>query len=222
MLRNHPELRHHGHSVGTCLSVCHLPVSNQENETYSNADDAYKYRTSSELDAYPFWAGQAVYNGGGYVVELKGSKLDIARKLDSMKTHEWTDRWTRAIFIEFTVYNPNVNLFGVVTLVAEVLNSGGLATYHRIEPMNLLGYYHQSLAFQVACEIAFLLFVVFFIVKEARNVWRQRVQYFKQFWSWIELCIIIISLCSVGIYFHRSPRRVALHSFLCIYKLVLT
>ena len=120
-----------------------------------------------------------------------------------MMADEWTDRWTRAVFIEFTVFNPNVNLFGVVTLVAEVLNSGGLSTYHRFEPMNLLGYYHKSFAFQLGCEITFLIFIVFFIVKEARNMYTQRKEYFKQFWNWVEICIIIFSITCVVMYFYR-------------------
>ena len=62
-------------------------------------------------------------------------------------------RYTRAVFVEFTVYNAQVNLFGIVTLLAEFLNSGGIVTSHRIEPMNLLGYSSTVYAFQIACEV---------------------------------------------------------------------
>ena len=32
----------------------------------------------------------------------------------------WIDKYTRAVFVEFTVYNAFVNLFGIVTLLAEI------------------------------------------------------------------------------------------------------
>ena len=51
------------------------------------------------------------------------------------------------------MYNAQVNLFGVVTMLAEFLHSGGIATSHRIEPMNLLGYSSSVDAFQIACQV---------------------------------------------------------------------
>lgn len=37
----------------------------------------------------------------------------------------WLDQRTRAVFLEFTVYNPNVNLFASVVLLTEFLTTGG-------------------------------------------------------------------------------------------------
>jgi hypothetical protein len=39
---------------------------------------------------------------------------------------------TRAVFFEFTIYNPNVNLFGSVTLIVEYLSTGAAITYQSI------------------------------------------------------------------------------------------
>ena len=64
--------------------------------------------------------------------ELKGNQFVIQNGMNELKELEWIDKYTRAIFVEFSVYNPNVDLFGIVTLVAEVLTSGGIAPYVRV------------------------------------------------------------------------------------------
>jgi polycystin 1L2 len=164
---------------------------------------SFIYRTASELDGYPFWGSQAVYSGGGYVVNLTGSLNVLLEKVAKLKEEEWMDRYTRAIFLEFTVYNPFVNLFGIVTLCVENIVSGGMAVYHRIEPMNLLGYYQEGFGFQIACECIYVVFIFIFIIKEARNIYRQGKGYFNHFWNWCELAIIVLSIAAVVIYFYR-------------------
>ena len=61
---------------------------------------------SSSLDGL-----HASYGGGGYVQDLtpnKDSSLEIMKFLQS---NGWLDRGTRAVFLDFTVYNANINLF---------------------------------------------------------------------------------------------------------------
>lgn len=43
----------------------------------------------------------------------------IYRTLEYLFINKWLDTYTRAIFVEFTVYNANVNLFCIVTLLLE-------------------------------------------------------------------------------------------------------
>lgn len=171
--------------------------------TRNDTKPEYAYRTSTELDSYPYWGSQALYSGGGYVVELRGSEKVLLDKIAQLKEDMWVDRYTRAVFLEFTVYNPFVNLFGIVTLCAEVISSGGMAKYKRIEPMNLLGYYQEGFGFQIFCEIVYVLFVVFFIIKEIRNMYKQGRSYFRQFWNWNEMGIIVLSIGAIVIYFYR-------------------
>lgn len=43
----------------------------------------------------------------------------------SLQQQNWIDVRTRAVFIEFSLYNANVNLFASVTLLVEYLSTGG-------------------------------------------------------------------------------------------------
>jgi hypothetical protein len=68
----------------------------------------FSYTDSSELDGYPYWGQLAVYSGGGYVVPLKGDKEELIDFLTRLETQDWIDRYTRAVFVEFTTYNAQV------------------------------------------------------------------------------------------------------------------
>lgn len=52
----------------------------------------------------------------------------ILRTLESLSRSRWLDSHTRAVFVEFTVYNANVNLFCVVTLLFETAAVGEIQT----------------------------------------------------------------------------------------------
>jgi len=69
----------------------------------------YTYRTASSLSSYPYAGTVAVYGGGGYVVQLRGSRSVLLQKLIDLKAEGWIDKYTRAIFLEFTIYNANVS-----------------------------------------------------------------------------------------------------------------
>ena len=45
-------------------------------------------------------------------------------KLDELATSDWLDVRTRAVFVEFTLYNANVNLYGSVIMLVEFLSTG--------------------------------------------------------------------------------------------------
>ena len=45
-----------------------------------------------------------------------------------LEAREWVDVNTRAVFIEFTLYNANVNLFASVIMIAEFMSTGAATT----------------------------------------------------------------------------------------------
>lgn len=46
------------------------------------------------------------------------------RILQYLFDNTWFDVYTQAVFVEFTVYNANVNLFCIVTLMLETAGIG--------------------------------------------------------------------------------------------------
>lgn len=60
---------------------------------------------------YPFSGDyNNYYPGDGYVYELRGSRNFLRGNLSQLQQLGWIDRKTRAIFVEFSAYNPNINM----------------------------------------------------------------------------------------------------------------
>jgi len=92
----------------------------------------YTYRRAVDIDSYPVYGELHVYGGGGYVAELRGDRATIYDKVAELKAGGWIDKYTRAVFLEFAVYNPNV----CVTAYARQ----SLSVAHRLSPRRLLIY----------------------------------------------------------------------------------
>ena len=71
------------------------------------------------------WGREAVYASGGYVVDLPRSTASMSAAIAELKRRGWIDKSTRAVYIEFTLYNAPGNL---VVPTAVLLEFPGTAT----------------------------------------------------------------------------------------------
>ena len=70
------------------------------------------YQPSSVVKAPLLSLGlQSTYGGGGYVKNLGLSIEEAAPIISNLMDNIWTDRGTRVVFLDFTLYNANINLF---------------------------------------------------------------------------------------------------------------
>ena len=149
----------------------------------------------------------------GYVQVLP---MDEAESIDvtaNLSANNWLDRYTRAIFSEFAIYNANVNLFCVVTLLFEQLPTGSLTPYPSILTLRLFRYVGGEMYFVLACEIVYLLFCSFFVFKEIRQFVKKGREHLKNPWSILEILLTLLSLSAVGLFFARlSFTKTALKS----------
>ena len=113
----------------------------------------------------------------------------------------WTDRNTRAIFVEFTLYNPNSNLHCASTILAETPPTGGVFSKAQFLTYRLYRYVGDFQLFIFACEAFFLAFVVYFTYRELRALWRSKLKYFTSIWNWLELALLVFCWTSVAFYF---------------------
>ncbi|XP_036357895.1 polycystin-1-like isoform X2 [Octopus sinensis] len=173
------------------------------NSTYSNLADEFQYQDSSKLDGYPFYGSLNMYGGGGYVARLKGSKTKLTTMMERLQNTSWIDKLTRAVFVEFTIYNPQVNLFTVCTLLAEFTRIGGVVTSYRFEPCMLLPYMTQAALFQTLCDVIFVLFLIYFLIKEVKLLLKLRRKYLKEFWNLVELGIVSLSIAGMFIFIYK-------------------
>lgn len=66
--------------------------------------------------------------------------------------NRWITRGTRAVIIDFTVYNANVNLFCVIKLIVEFLPTGGMLPTSSFRTVKLIRYVSDYDYFILVCE----------------------------------------------------------------------
>ncbi|XP_068717222.1 polycystin-2-like [Montipora capricornis] len=139
----------------------------------------------------------------GYVQVLPNDLSESLKLVRELEENNWLDRYTRAIFSEFAVYNANINLFCVVTLLFEQLPTGSLTAYPSILTLRLFRYVGGERYFVLTCEIVYLLFCAFFVFKEIRMSIKKGREHLRDPWSILEIVLTLLSLSAVGLYFTR-------------------
>ena len=98
---------------------------------------AFQYRSSAELDTYQYTSDIVTYRDGGYVYDFRGPLSQLRGNLSELHRLGWIDDQTRAVMIQISLYNPNIQMFTSVTLLVEFLSTGSLIATSRFEPMDL-------------------------------------------------------------------------------------
>lgn len=174
-------------------------MSKDDKEDVIKAEKSpWVYKDSLMLKSAPFFGKLNNYKGGGYVFTLDDhtpeGNLD---KLAKIKEMGWLDPHTRAVFIEFTLYNVNKNLFASVTMLAEIDSMGGISHMESIKVFRLHGYVGAVGTMVMIGQLIYLVFIITFAVKEIKKMIKLRCEYFKGFWNLMEFLVLILSLIGV-------------------------
>ena len=165
--------------------------------------DAFQYQDSNSLQGLPIQGQYSTYDGSGYLYELRGQLSFIQGNLSLLKQMEWIDRQTRAVFIEFSVYNPNINLVMVSTILVEFLPGGSIFTSVRFDPLNLFSE-SGGISVKIILEIIFIVFVLYFMIIQISEIRKHDLkEYINDFWSIIEWSIIISAWISFAMVIYR-------------------
>ena len=144
------------------------------------------------------------HGGGGYIAVLGFEQESAARLIDELKAHKWIDPYSRAVFVEMSVYNGNINILSVVALSLEFTPSNGALP--RIDVFSLRLYRYFT-AFQLAflvCEAVFVGFVVQLIYRVVGQICEEGKSYFASVWNFSDLFLILFSLMTIGLYGARA------------------
>ncbi|XP_071956900.1 polycystin-1-like protein 2 [Antedon mediterranea] len=174
-------------------------------ETFNETDvsNQFIYRDASKINGFPFVAKHAVYSGGGYVYKMKGRMRKIQDRLKFLIEQRWFDQYTRALFIEIFLYNPQVNLFASITLLLEVLPTGGAYPHYRIDVIRLFPNTDNFMYINLVCKFIYLLFVGVFCFKEIKNIINQKKKYFRKISNMLEFIIVLLALFAAILFFMR-------------------
>ncbi|KAL5965302.1 Polycystin-2 [Taenia solium] len=191
--------------ITTCYGV--YSAATEDRSTYGPGNStAWIYTSANELQMGIHLGRMAVYGGGGYYLDLPQDKNTALESVAELLQNLWVDRGTSAIFIHFTVYNPNVNLFCVVSLVAELPPTGGILINSEFRTVKLLRYVRTQDYVVLVFECFFLLFIVYYIAEEVIEVCNLGYKYFKKFWNLLDVLVVLLSCTCAGFNIYRTIR----------------
>lgn len=98
--------------VSDCYSK--YTVENEDFSDFGLKRNPEWTHTPSSRTAPWHWGFVGVYRDGGYIVTLSKSKSETKAKFVDLRLNNWISRGTRAVFIDFSLYNANVNLFCII------------------------------------------------------------------------------------------------------------
>ncbi|CAD7922976.1 unnamed protein product [Amoebophrya sp. A120] len=136
----------------------------------------------------------ATYSPNGYMNTIGTNHTEAQEKLNKWKEDAYFDVATRAVFIDFNVYNVNLGYYGATKLVFEITPSGKMenrldftvVTDRYIEP-NFDG--------QMIAEMVLILFAAYYIAQELSEFSISKTEYMQDGWNimdWANLILLIV------------------------------
>uniref|UniRef100_A0A1B6CMV5 Uncharacterized protein n=1 Tax=Clastoptera arizonana TaxID=38151 RepID=A0A1B6CMV5_9HEMI len=170
---------------------------NQANEDkapfgFQLPNTAWTYRSDSEVGSHTYSTDIAKYGGGGYYVDLNTTYRDSMSQIEELQEYIWINRGTRAVFIDFTTYNANINLFCMVKIIFEVLPTGGVLPSFDFSNQKLISYVDAWDFVILVFEILFVVYFIFYTIEEFYEITYFKWHYLTKFWNWIDLIILVL------------------------------
>lgn len=95
-----------------------------------------------------------VFHNGGYLIDLGQEWAKSHATAQELVLNKWQDQLTKAVFVEFTVYNINMDLYSQVTMIVEYLISGNIQLKAQVISVES----KMKLSFMNALFVAFIIY----------------------------------------------------------------
>lgn len=165
---------------------------------------AWNFHSAKELDGFMTWGIFHSYHGGGFYQTFSKFREITREAIRSIRDNDWIDRGTRVVFIEFTIYNPNINVICSAKLTIEILPTGSLVSSTDFRVMKERSISTLTDYVWTLFAVAFFLQIAFYTYHEVREMIQHRLEYFKSFWNWIDISIIVIAYLATGFVIFRT------------------
>ncbi|TRY80961.1 hypothetical protein TCAL_09384 [Tigriopus californicus] len=152
-----------------------------------------------KLEGVSFSAKLATYSGAGHFQDLRSTRNETEAILEELKQGLWVTRATRFVAIDFTVYNANLNYFCIIKLAFEFPATGGVIPLMSFQTVKLLRYVTQFDYFVMACEICYIVFILYYCVEEIIEINHSRIKYFNNIWNILDIVVIVISSLTMAV-----------------------
>ena len=181
-----------------------VPYNTSWPEALQLCPKPWRYQTGEEIDSGPIKGTYSTYEGGGYVAVMGYDVGTAQGVLGETFGYGWVDRQTRAVILEFAVFNANTNLLSIATYFYEVIATGAAYTTRRVDTLGLYTTESGAVMFYLICQFLFMVMVLYYLFLMLLHLYQQRLGFFKSVWNIVDFLMIISSVASVAFYMIRS------------------
>ncbi|KAJ9586325.1 hypothetical protein L9F63_020033, partial [Diploptera punctata] len=147
----------------------------------------------------------AAYPGGGYITTLGRTLKNSLLVFNFLTENNWFDQLTRAVFIEFTLYNANRNIFNIVTLLVEMSSFGAIHITEDIITEDLLMKFEDFGPSILVALILWMFVLILFTMRQVAKLGHISLGvYFDSWWNIIDLILLTLAVGTISLYFLRS------------------
>mmetsp|Transcript_2441 Transcript_2441/g.3461 ORF Transcript_2441/g.3461 Transcript_2441/m.3461 type:complete len:723 (+) Transcript_2441:114-2282(+) len=180
-------------------------ISDQDEEKWTFGNMTLSFKTGASMDDGEPWESPITltwYSSGGYVVDLPNSRHRALDTIEKLESNGFIDVNTRAVFVDFTAYNPNNDHVFYGRLVMETMATGKVQPVAQLDagPVNRD---NRALTFQngsskMALAALFLEFVLYIFTAYFISQW---VNDICDYHSFMEYLCVPWNLMDMGIVF---------------------
>ena len=128
------------------------------------------------------------YPGSGYNVTLPLKQSHALEEIYFLKDNNWIDLQTRAVFIDFIVYNANVRLITLIKVAVEFPASSGCRPFLVLRTSQIDRLVQKEMTnTSMLAEFFLLVLTSCYVLNEVYNVRRRRWGYFDDKWVYVEI-----------------------------------
>ncbi|KAL1004887.1 hypothetical protein UPYG_G00051840 [Umbra pygmaea] len=156
---------------------------------------------TAEHDGTWRWGQLMVYSSGGFIQQLNRNLEQTRVTIQDLKQFHWMDHMTRAVFVEFSLYNTNTDQLAIFSFLFEfpvserAQTSLDLLTF-RLQPIT-------GLDLQLLLNIFLLCLVLYFSVRGILGLKTEGCVFFLRPWRLLGLCSLVLALCVFGLHLSR-------------------
>ncbi|XP_076802160.1 polycystin family receptor for egg jelly-like isoform X3 [Clavelina lepadiformis] len=143
---------------------------------------------------------RSYYPTGGYMIDLGYSSEEVTAVIKGLRNTQWINRDSAAVFVDFSILNPQLNLLTSVSLVVEILAQSGFNHYHDINSYRPPYLYKMS---DVGVALVQLLhfvingFLIADLVSQCKNLrWKRKavLNFLLDVWNALTIITVLLSL----------------------------
>ncbi|XP_062584304.1 polycystin-1-like protein 2 [Saccostrea cucullata] len=165
---------------------------------------SWSYTSAEDIWGIPYTGEYNTYDGGGYLIKFTKDRYQARMMLNEISNYNWIDRGTRAVFIEYTLYNPNSNMFLTSKYLTEFLETGGIFVTLQSQAFRPVAFVSSAGPGLVLFYVVFIAYIFFLLIKILNKLRRGGcLQFLRVPWNCVTLSIVVLGISSLCLYIVR-------------------